>query len=941
MAATLLVALLCAWSSSFADQSAPPRLYSLNIPRGPLRAAIMQFTGQTGIQVTASFGTTEVEIQPATELQGEFEARDALNRLLAGTKLEASWESDDGTVHIYPRDLPRSWDGADGVTVVSSRLGWGSDGPEPVRTYGRDDIERYGVSSLPALARYFTQQPYSFGEWAHNTGAQHLQMRGLGVDTTLVLVNGRRVPPSATSATLNAFDLNTIPLTAVERIEIMSDSASAIYGADAIGGVVNIVMREDIKSPDVYLHYGDAEGGARERRAATSFGISGERFKSALTVDYFERGTLVGAERDLWRNQDFTRFSGRGWRGRDWRVPTANPGNVYSLTGEPLPGLSHPQASVPVGSTGVGLRPEDFLATDGEISLDSSQATVSILPDVNRLSAFGSAEFSLSDSSAVFAELLIARSDVVMQGFLPSVTQLIVPEENPYNPFGQPVAVDYSLVGMKPISYVTESDLARLVLGARGRLRDWDWELVLANSDERVATATVNDVDAARVQAALDSTEPQSALNPFSDGPAGSEALLSSLVGDPQGVDSDSRGLQAGGFLRRELFRALGGMSEFVVGGEWRREVVRFDNSIYFVKQRREIASGFAEVKLPLLKGVSIKAALRGDYYENLNDSVNPQYGLVWRPAPDWLVRAAYGTSFRPPSVFELFAPGTEFFVRPVVDPRRGGSVSLVSWGVGGNPDLGNVSARSFTGGVVYRPGYWPGLQVGAHYWRVVMNDRVATPRAAGLEQLEEMGRVTRSAPTDADRLAGWPGAIQSVDGSLVNYGRLETSGVDFDLSYPVVGKWGKLQAALSATWVDQYVPRDLSPVQRSDRVGIAHVEGTIPEWRLVGSVTWEGTVCGVSTTATVTPRYWDTDLTGRILDRHVPSRTVVDMQAWLELGRLFETDYLDGLKLTAGALNLLDENVDFANVGRNLGHDMSQGDLRQRFAYLRITKSF
>src|SRR5690606_35998457 len=113
----------------------------------------------------------------------------------------------------------------------------------------------------------------------------------------------------------------------------------------------------------VYLQYGDAAGGARERRAAVSVGSSSERLKTALTVDYFERGMLVGAKRDLWRNQDFRRFGGT-----DWRVATANPGNVYSLTGEPLPGLQNSFASVPAGSTGVGLTPEDFRATDGVLS---------------------------------------------------------------------------------------------------------------------------------------------------------------------------------------------------------------------------------------------------------------------------------------------------------------------------------------------------------------------------------------------------------------------------------------------------------------------------------------------------------------------------------------------------------------------------------------------
>lgn len=934
IAGTLVVALLGAWlevAAAQTEDSGPAVAFS--ITRGSLVGAIKQFAEQTGVQVTADFGGPQVQERLVAEINESLTPRAALDRILDGSGLSAKWHSP-RTVRIYPGAVaPHAYDHVDEVLVTGSRISGGGDGPAPVRVYSRADIDRLGVSSLPGLSGYFTQQPFSFGEWAQRSGAQHFQMRGLGVDTTLVLINGRRAPPSATSVTLNAFDLNTIPLTAVERIEIMSDSASAIYGADAIGGVVNIILRQEVKSPDVYLHYGDAAGGARERRAAASIGSSGERFKSALTVDYFERGMLVGSRRDLWRDQDFTRYGGR-----DWRVTTANPGNVYSLTGDPLPGLRNSQASVPAGSTGVGLTPDDFLATDGVVSRESSIATTSFVPDLNRLSAFGSAKFALDESSEIFGEMLIARSDIVAQGALPFVTQQVVPAENPHNPFGQPVAVDYRFVGMEPTLYETDSNFERFVLGARGDLRRWDWEMMLTSSEERVELAKTNDVDITRVQAALASIDPQTALNLFTDGAAGTRDLLSSLVADPQSSDFSSSGLQFSGFLRGPLFQAPGGMSEVVVGGEWRREQLSSVDTIV-MELERDIASGFAEVKVPLWDELSIKLALRGDYYDNAEDSVNPQYGLVWRPAQDWLVRVAYGTSFRPPSLAEQTSESFEFTV-PIIDPRRGGAVSLVRVTAGGNPDLENVSARSFTSGVVYRPGAWPGLNVGLHYWRVVMDDRIVLPGFSDIEKLEELGRVTRAAPTEDDRLAGRPGALQSLDTSLLNFGQLETSGVDFDLSGRVSGEFGSLQAALSATWVDEYASRDLSAVQGPDRVGIASLSGTIPEWRLVGSLTWETTAWGVSTTATFTPSYWDADLTG-VLNRRLPSRTIIDMQAWMELGRLFESEWVSELKLTVGALNLLDEDVDFANVGLGLGFDVSQADLRQRFAYLRLTKAF
>jgi len=930
----LAIVLLCGWAPLlWALDDSTKNEYELDISAGSLLEAIKQFSEQTDVQVTVDSRAADVDVLRLEGFRARLPARNALSKILEGSTLLAAWKGDH-TVRIYPGIVvpPEGEGGQHAVEVTGSRLG-GGEGPAPIRVYDREQIERLGISSLPGLATYFPQQPFSSAEWTQRSAAQHFQMRGLGVDTTLVLINGRRAPPSATSVSLNAFDLNTVPLTAVERIEVMSDSASAIYGSDAIGGVINIIMRKDVRAPDVYVHYGGAAGGAEERRMAGSIGTSGERFKSALTLDYFDRSMLVGAERDMWRNQDYRRFGGR-----DWRVTAAPRANVYSLTGAPLPGLPTSQASVPVGSTGVGLRPEDFLATAGEVSRHSALQTTSIAPDLKRLSAVGSAELPLDKSSAIFGEMLVSDSDIEFQGSLSAAAGQIVPAENPFNPFDHPVRVDFSAPKAKPISMLTDARSTRFVLGARGELSHWDWDLALTTSKDNVDVERVNELDLMLVQAALRSADPQTTLNPFADNLGESDALLSSLV-PIQKSGYLSRASVLSGFLRGPLFWMPGGMSELVIGGEFRREKVQAVDTTP-LEQERGVVSEFAEVKLPLLEHLSLKLALRADSYERGEDSVNPQYGLVWHPSQDWLVRAAYSTSFRPPSLAELSFPRSEM-VFPLPDDRRGRSISPVRVLFGGNHDLENVSARSFTTGVAYRAPDVPGLYWAAHYWFVMMDNRIVLPNPSNYEKLEEVsGRVTRSEPTETDRLLGWSGPIQSVDVSLLNYGWMETSGIDLDLSYRIKGSLGRLQAALSATWVDEYNSQDLAPIESRDRVGIANYLGTIPEWRLIGSLTWEGREWGVSTTAAFTPSYRDADRTGA-LDRRLPSRTIIDLQAWLDLERFSDPDFFDGLKIAAGALNALDEDVDFANAGFSFGFDISQTDLKQRFAYFRITKSF
>src|SRR5690606_13775467 len=137
---------------------------------------------------------------------------------------------------------------------------------------------------------------------------------GLAVGTTLVLINGRRTVTTGLAGSTGYFDLNTIPISAVERIEVLSGSASAIYGADAVAGVINVILKKDIERPVVDLYYGAARGGADERRASLSAGYHGERFRGSVMLDVFDRGLLLGAEREHFADRDFRRFGGQDGR---------------------------------------------------------------------------------------------------------------------------------------------------------------------------------------------------------------------------------------------------------------------------------------------------------------------------------------------------------------------------------------------------------------------------------------------------------------------------------------------------------------------------------------------------------------------------------------------------------------------------------------------------
>lgn len=904
----LAALLLCA--PAFPAQPEQAKRFHLAIAKGSLSSGLDQFSHQTGLQIITQPNVSESKTDELGPFVGHATVDEALTELLKESDLSYVWQ-DESTIRIFLTVVqpPRSDDNINGVVVTGTRLGGADGGPAPVRVLGRGRIDRYGVSSVAEFSRYLTQQPFTFSAGHLQSGAQTFQMRGLGFDTTLVLINGRRMPPSANSISLNAVDLNSIPLTAVERIEVMSDSASAIYGADAIGGVVNIILKDRIEQPELYLHYGEAAGGGAQRRAAASLGTANDQLKSTLVLDYYEATALMGEERDLWRNQDYRRFGGR-----DYRVSATNPGNVYSLIGQPMEGVTN---------------------------LKSSFSDWSITPPATRASAYGSAEYSFGEEHSLFGEVLAERSDVAALRPPPSVSRQFVPASNPFNRFGTPVVVDYSFAGMDPISHIHETDMLRVVAGTRGRISPWDWEFTGLHHREDALITTRGRLDPSRVSAAINSDDPQTALNVFSNGPGGTPGLLGSLIGDPQSFSFSFSSSQLSAFIRGPVFDVGERTAELVVGGEWRHDAAGFVESGKRADVARDIASVFSEVRVPLFDNMSLQIAARGDDYGAGKQTVNPQYGLSWRPAIDWLFRAAYGTSFRPPSLFELHMPMFEPSL-VIADPLRGGEVTNVAISVGGNPDLEVVTARSFTAGFVFTPAEMPHLRLGGNYWRVVMDSRIMAPNYQELlkPESELSDRVVRDPPGEQDVQAGWAGRLRSIDLTRVNYGDLATSGIDLDASFLVESYWGCINLNLAVTWVNEYLSRDMSQALPLNRVGIANAAGTIPEWRLVGTVGWKLGDFGWSTTTTFTPSYQDADVWTGPLDRRIGSQILMDLQAWMDLNREGSV-LLDGTTLTIGARNVFDRAPEFANAGAALGYDFSQSDLTRRFIYLRLSRRF
>jgi iron complex outermembrane receptor protein len=969
VAAALLLGtlLLMLARSATAENDARSRQYEFDIPRTTRVMALHELSRQAGGLLVAYLSSDDAEEQSLVgPVNGRLTVDEVLRVLLRSSQLGSRW-IEEGMLSVEPRPpsqvsvqlpvevLPHS----SGFELARFEpeevlvLGWPirdlTLSVAPVVVMESDDIEALGAPTLPDALRYLSQSAYSRPEGYRASGAQYAEMRGLGPDTALILINGRRTLPSANSLSSSAFDLNTIPLTAVERIEFLLDSAAAAYGSDAIGGVINIVLRDKVARPTVELRYGGADGGAEQERITLSAGFNRERFHGAVVFDYFNIGGLLGEERSLWRDQDFRRYGGR-----DQRSLVSSPGNVRALGGN-LPGLSARVAAVPLVDNTPGTTIDDFSATAGQPNLESLLRYSSIVPEATRRTLTATGTARLTDQITATGELLYVNRDSTYYFAPPVLSSLPVPGPsplstgNPYNPFGTTVLINRLLTEYPSQSQSVDSKWLRGALALHGDWGRWNWELSALHSDEK-ATATLNNaVDLLAAMRALANPDPAQALNPFSSGAIGSDALLQSLL-LPRDVDAfSSGGQQFTGFLQGPLWTLPGGPITTVLGTEWRSEIMRASNEAAGSFDRdRNIVAGFAQVRVPFvsdklrstlpgLRELTFTAGTRLDDYSEFGQVVRSQMGLLWKPHHDFSVRASGRGSFRPPSLYELYLPRISA-VSPVMDPARR-ELAAVTLTLGGNGDLKPVTARSFTAGVVFHPDSAWNWNISADWWRIDMKNRVVSvqPQVMLANEALFRDRIVRDQPTEIGR----PGVLRSIDSSRINVGGATTAGVDLGIKADFLTGLGRFTPELQATWFDRFESTDVPGQAPVDRVGLASELGSIIDWRAVLSLRWRRGAFGAAMFARYTPSY-DDAVGGVRTGRTIDSQTLVDLQGSLDVGLLYGGESrLQGLKLWAGAVNVFDEAPSFADVGNVGGFDTSQSELKQRTYYLRLEKEF
>ncbi|WP_233259135.1 TonB-dependent receptor [Rubrivivax albus] len=826
------------------------------------------------------------------------------------------------------------------VEVTGTRLRLvESEGAVPVRVFRREDIERSGQATLERFLGSLNEASVSPGEGAFGAtaGQGSVQLRGLPLGSTLILVNGRRVQ-AVGSSSANFFNLNLIPMAAVERVEIVPVGSSAVYGGDALAGVVNVILRQSMDGVALDMRLASASGtgdGSVSLAAGTRSPTGG-----FTVVGTYSRSTpLTMAERSFFDDADY-----RPLGGPDARSRNCVPGTVTTADGSNLPGLTAPVAGIPLRSPGTTLVPADFAATAGQPNLCNSLASgrgSALVHGSEALGLHAVGDLRLSDRWSLFSELTLADDRLrAEQGGL-VLSNVLVPETNPYNPFGVPVRVSARLGDANGTQFFARTTrFTRVLAGLRGELpAGWDLELTASTSRDAGERVLGNgNTSVAARNAALASASLATALNPFTVGPAASQDVLDAIWTDSVRANRGRKDLVT--VLARGSLGALpAGEVEAVAGAELARD--RYETSIpgdVSVVDSRRARAIFGELRLPLMRAgegtdrgrelAALTVAARGDRYSDFGSASTYQSGLEWRPSRSTLLRASAATSFKPPtllqtSVDEIRLTTDDF---GLVDPALGGAPI-----VGGevlrttNAALEPEEGRAVSLGAIWEPVSQPGMRFGATAWRVRIDGLIALlwPQVTLDNEAQFPGLVTRAAD----------GSVSRVLYTEVNFGRVETAGLDLEAAYGWQAHGGRWNVGASATRTSRYDVVIAPGAPMVSRLGKRFADYWAPEWKGRLSAGFDAGAWRLGWTGRYVGAYEDAGTSTRRLGGF----WLHDLAGGFDLRKLgFDIGAAKSATVSLAIVNLTDRLPEFANSSPY--YDVTQADWRGRYASVRFS---
>ncbi len=993
--------------------AAAPKEVPVDVAAGTLDAALTSLATQTRQQVLYTADLVANRRAPA--LRGSYTPDEALSRLLAGSGIVAKRTGpnvivlqsaaaaggqpiagsaasrpfvgepapDMAAAPVAPEPAAEAASPASlvaEVTVTGTNLR-GVAPASPVVVVTRDDLDRSGHTNVADALRAL---PANFGGGAQEsfgTGADRLSrngsfgsalnLRGLGNNATLVLMNGHRIAGSGTFA--DFVDISSIPAAAVDRVEVLLDGASALYGSDAVGGVVNFIMRREFDGAETRLLAGTStEGGRTQGQLDLTFGREWEDGGFIVAYELRRQDDLVGSQRPFAGDADL-----RPLGGTDQRLTSAFPGNI--LLPDPVTRALVPTYAIPAGQNGVGLRLSDFIL--GAPNRFNQRQGADILPKQTLNSLYLGGHQGLG-AIELTGDLRFA-SRRYKNINVPRPATFTVGRGNPFfvSPTGaatHQISYTFAEDVPNPTAYGTSETLAATLsatVDLKGAWRSEAYAAFAQQHDENRGAGVVNTVILGE---ALGSTPDNPAtayspaihgfFNPFNGvAGAGNRTVLGYINSGTVLTRSRDRvssvNLQANG----PLWSLPAGPVKLAVGAQGRREGFVSDGTILVASTSpvrsssldlsRIVLAAFGELQVPLfgpenarpgLQRLELSIAGRLEHYESFGTSANPKLGIVWSPVAGLRVRGTYGRSFRAPALREVADPA---LFNPQLLALGAGRVVTLTLS-GGNPDLEPETANSWTLGFDWQPPAIPGLSLSATGFDIRFKNRIDKPvsanQANALQDPNLAAFVTRISPTtSASDLALIRGLLADpafsnatgsfpaeqygaiLDNRYVNSASLKVRGIDVSARYSFDVGGDTVALAGAATYMldfEQQLTPTSAVVERVGRINfpVRFRSRVTADWTR-GRLTLGGAFNYVA-------RYRDD------ADVRIGDQPTFDLQARLAPPR---TGPMKGVAVLLNVRNVFDRDPPFYNNSLGIGYDAASGDPIGRYVSLQLTRTW
>jgi len=862
----------------------------------------------------------------------------------------------------------------------------------PITVITREQIERSGATNVETLIQRVSASSGMQSDTTQGTGyaTSNANMRGLGANSTLVLLNGRRLanhPFGSIGGTVSV-DLNSIPFAAIERIEVLRDGASAVYGTDAVGGVINFITRRDYKNGELSLRYGAPEKniGGKESGLTLSFGMGdlpSDGYNFLLTANY-QDNTRVRAVDQKFYNRGMQEIpgsdpptSGRAFPGRlvDYGLsPGAYISNGTFVDPKFAPCDPENTTTQNAGTTPGG---QDLLRCRFIYS-----ATLDNLPDQTKGDLFGRFTRRIDASNEFFAEASYARNHNIGRvapvpidstaGHLDPVTasypSFAIPVSSPYFPAALLTSLGYTVpttgvaeISMRAVPVGNRindnvNEQLRVVSGVKGTMEGWDYDSAVTVARGAGKLSYQGYISEPRFIAALATGK----INPFGPNDAEGDALLRSTLMEGEMRKSSTTTTVIDGKASREFMALPGGQLAAAFGFDVRHEQandkpvndeyrlglhIGGEGSVPETKASRNVFAVYSEVNAPFAKGWEASVAARFDRYSDFGSTFNPRASIRWQPSSEMLLRASAGTGFRAPSLWDVNSPpSVTNTANSLVDPNcpiagDARCESQFNERFSSSPDLKPEKSRQFSVGLVLEPVKW--ISASLDYWNIQKKDQISVITGDAILTDPALlakfgGRIHRTAD----------GFLSYIDTPVENLGDLKTSGIDIDITT----RWnleslGKLTASVNGTYVDTFKRQAYADGPFTDYAGTAGDGGSVqphPRWQHTVSFDLQQGVWGVAL-QNVFVKGWteSAELVNANIGVNAPYH-VKDSSRW-NLSGIFTG--LKDVTVRVGVRNLFDEDPPFTAVSsygsHAAGYAASFTDPRGRFYYASLGYQF